>query len=71
MIIIDRFEGELAVIEEDGVILNIPITALPENAKEGSVLIKTEENKYELDLTASKSRKATIKNRFASLIKKK
>lgn len=37
--VIDRMEGDLAVIEvAEGKTVNIPRTALPEGAKEGSVL---------------------------------
>lgn len=40
--VIDRFEGDWAVIElEDGAIIDIPISNLPSNVSEGSlVLIK-------------------------------
>lgn len=40
--IIDRFEGEYAVVElDDKTFVNIPKKALPTNAKEGDVLIVT------------------------------
>ena len=35
MITVDRFEGDRAVIEVDGEMINIPMTALPVNLKEG------------------------------------
>ncbi len=38
-IIIDRFEGEFAVVELlDGKMINCPKELLPENAKEGSII---------------------------------
>ena len=37
--IIDRFEGGFAVVESDGKFYNLPKELLPENAKEGSVII--------------------------------
>ncbi len=36
--IIDRFEGDMAVIEAGGNTYNIPAIILPENAKEGDVI---------------------------------
>ena len=36
--IIDRFEGNFAVVEKDGQTYNIPKNLLPPGAKEGSVL---------------------------------
>lgn len=41
MWIVDRFEGEYAVIECDDITFSIPKKALPENIKEGDI-IKTE-----------------------------
>lgn len=38
MIIIDRLEGELAVLEIEGNTYTLPIAALPPQAKEGDVL---------------------------------
>lgn len=38
MFIIDRFEGEWAVIECDGITFNIPRFLLPAKAKEGDVI---------------------------------
>ena len=48
MIIIDRFEGDYAVIYQDDALKNIPKELVDINAKEGTVLIK-KENKYYLD----------------------
>ena len=48
MIILDRVEGDFAVIYEDDALKNIPKELVDINAKEGTVLIK-KENKYYLD----------------------
>ena len=48
MIILDRFEGDFAVIYEDDALKNISKELVDINAKEGTVLIK-KENKYYLD----------------------
>jgi hypothetical protein len=39
VLIIDRFEGEFAVIETDNGIINIPRADIPAAAKEGDVLV--------------------------------
>ncbi len=38
MLIIDRFEGGLAVVETDSGMMHIPLSDLPKGAKEGDVL---------------------------------
>lgn len=40
MIILDRFEGNFAVVEEDGKIKNFPRELFDENITEGSVVVK-------------------------------
>jgi hypothetical protein len=39
MLILDRFEGEWAVIEFNNTTFNIPIKLIPKEAKEGDVLM--------------------------------
>jgi hypothetical protein len=41
MIIIDRFEGDIAVVEYEGKNYNIPRAWLPVGAKEGDVVVVT------------------------------
>jgi hypothetical protein len=38
LLIIDRFEGEWAVVEWDGTVFNVPRAMLPRDAREGDVL---------------------------------
>ncbi len=46
MLIIDRFEGDQAVIEFDSVTFDIPRSALPEEAEAGDIIsINLEKNK--------------------------
>ena len=40
MIIVDRFENAFAVIEENGVMKNIPRSLLGDGVTEGSVIVK-------------------------------
>lgn len=69
---IDRFENNFAVCEnrETGEMVNIPITNLPENAKEGSIL-KFENGKYILDIESTKKEQQEIKNLVDNLFRKK
>ena len=41
--IIDRFEGDFAVVEHDDEMLNIKRLDLPDNAKVGDVLVRHDE----------------------------
>lgn len=56
MLIIDRFEGEMAVIEYDGGIFDIPRNLLPAEVKEGDVL----EFSISIDKKATEERKKKI-----------
>lgn len=38
MVIIDRFEGDYAVVEYDNIVFNLPKGLLPKDAKEGDLL---------------------------------
>lgn len=64
-LIIDRFEGDLAVCErEDGTMVNIERSMMPETATEGSVLTLAS-GKYELDAEATLER-AQLVGRLAT-----
>ena len=52
MIVIDRIEGELAVLEVDGQTVDFPVSALPPGAAEGSVLTLALEPKPQRDIQA-------------------
>lgn len=64
-VIIDRFEGEYAVVElVDGTMVNMLKTLIPENAKEGSIItISYNENETE-------NRQENIKKKMNSIFKK-
>lgn len=62
--IIDRFEGEYAVIElNGGKTVNIPKSILPENACEGSIINIT------VDETETTKRKEKMQSRLDGLFK--
>ncbi len=54
MLIIDRFEENIAVIETDESTINIPIKYLPRNANEGDVI------KLVIDKDTTETRKKRI-----------
>ena len=66
MLIIDRFEGEFAVIEDDEERLEIQRALLPEAAKEGDVLV-CENEVYSVDEEATKIRRAEVLKRLKKL----
>lgn len=54
MLIIDRFEGKLAVIEAGEKTIELPTEYLPDSAREGDVL------KIEIDREKTKKRKEKV-----------
>ena len=68
---IDRFEENYAVCENINTreFINVPITELPENAQEGSILI-FKNGKYFLDLTKTKLEQKKIQNIVNNLFKR-
>ena len=69
---IDRFEENFAVCEnrETGELINIPLSQLQKNVKEGSIL-KFENGNYVLDIKATKKEQQEIKNLVDNLFKRK
>ncbi|MBQ4517556.1 MAG: DUF3006 domain-containing protein [Clostridia bacterium] len=63
-IIVDRFEGNIAVVElEDGSIIDCPKALLPANAKEGSIINIT------VDEKATEEKLQKLTNRMNRLFK--
>lgn len=63
-IIVDRFEGNIAVVElEDGSIIDCPKALLPTNAKEGSIINIT------VDEKATEEKLQKLTSRMNSLFK--
>jgi len=49
-VIIDRFEGEMAVLElESGDNIDVPRSQIPSSASEGDVLIKSSDDSFVID----------------------
>ncbi|MCM1506511.1 MAG: DUF3006 domain-containing protein [Ruminococcus flavefaciens] len=69
MIVIDRFENNIAVLETEIGITEIERSQLPENAREGDVL--TENNGvWSVDVSATEERRAEIREMMKRLMKK-
>lgn len=64
MLIIDRFEGDFAVIETDNGMLNVPRSELPTGAKEGDIL------RLVIDVDGTESRKERIDGMMERLFKR-
>ena len=68
--IIDRFEGEFAVLEkEDGGTIDVPKSEI-ENAKEGDVIL-FENGVYIIDAEETEKRKALIEEKMKKLFGRK
>lgn len=59
MIVLDRYEGDFAVIEQDGVMKSVPKKLLEPNIPEGSVIIE-KNGKYVLDNDKTTARRKKI-----------
>jgi len=64
MLIIDRFEGDFAVVETDRGTIDIPRSDIPSNAKEGDVLV------ISISESATGERKKEIDDMMGKLFKK-
>lgn len=64
--IIDRFEGDIAVVETDSGMLDIVRDLLPENASEGDVIVQTDGG-YIIDEQATAERRKAIAERLRRL----
>ncbi len=59
MISIERIECGIAVLEEDGAASSIDAALLPEQAREGDLLLRTE-NGYQIDREGTMLRRAAL-----------
>jgi len=63
MLIIDRFEGDFAIVESGNGFINIPRSDIPDKAREGDVLI------VEINESGTNARKERIENKAKRLFK--
>ncbi|MFR5601360.1 MAG: DUF3006 domain-containing protein [Lachnospiraceae bacterium] len=65
--IIDRFEGDFAVCEDENqLFVNIRKALLPEGARPGDILAKDQET-YRIDNDASRSRREEMRKKMEKL----
>lgn len=70
LIVLDRFEGDFAVLEEDGRMFSVPRSALA-GAKEGDLLTPDGDGGYVPDPEGTAERQRKMRSRFDRLKKKK
>ena len=69
MLIIDRIEGDIAVVETENGHINVSLSAISGKPKEGDVLKKGDQG-YVIDKAETASRKRKIFSLQSSLFKK-
>lgn len=67
---IDRFEGKIAMIDDDGSIYGISKELLPEDAKEGDIITLTQNGKYSIEKQATDALRLSLKERLKRLSEK-
>lgn len=60
---IDRIEGDYAVLEQDGVLTNVPLSELPEGVREGDLLVPTQDGWAECPAAAEEHRRRIVSRR--------
>lgn len=58
--IVDRIEKSMAVLEYNNTYINIDISLLPSEIKEGSVLLKSDDGRFTVDEQATLKRKRAL-----------
>lgn len=66
MTILERIEGDVAVIEEGDILFRLPLSALPEGVKEGDLLVK-KDGRYTVEENDTRTRRQRLFRRFARL----
>lgn len=69
MTIIDRFENNKAVLETDGGMIEIERSQLPENAREGDVIIENN-GVWSVDIPETEKRRSDMRELMKRLMKK-
>ena len=67
MIIFEREEGDLAVLETDQGIRTVSRNLLPASILPGTVLVPTEDGRFQEDLPATEARRQAVTDRFRRL----
>lgn len=70
MIILDRFEGDQAVLETDDGVRSVPRDCVLADAAEGDVLMLQADGHYVPDAEATADRRQRLQARFQRLIRR-
>ena len=70
MWIIDRFEGEFAVLEGETGMLTVPRSSLPADIRQGDAVTALPDGRYALDAGRSEQRRKQLSSLFERLKKK-
>ncbi len=68
--VIDRIEGDFAVVENEGIMLDIPLSQLPCDVKEGDI-VTFSNGVYIVDNKTADEQRAEISVRLDKLFKRK
>ncbi|MBR5513791.1 MAG: DUF3006 domain-containing protein [Ruminococcus sp.] len=68
--VIDRIEGDFAVVENEGIMLDIPLSQLPCDVKEGDI-ITFSNGVYIVDNKSAQEQREEISARLENLFKRK
>lgn len=68
--VIDRIEGDFAVVENEGIMLDIPLSQLPCEAKEGDI-VTLYNGVYIVDNKSADEQREEISARLENLFKRK
>ena len=66
MLIIDRFEENIAILEGDGEFIEVEKALLPVNAKEGDV-VELQDGRYVVDTEKTAQRRSNVVSRLRKL----
>lgn len=65
-LVVDQIIDDIAVLEDQGVITNIPVSELPSDIHDGSVLI-LDSNGYHVDIDLENEKRQDLKTRLERL----
>ncbi|MBR3969966.1 MAG: DUF3006 domain-containing protein [Ruminococcus sp.] len=68
--VVDRIEGDFAVVEHRGEMIEIPLSELPENVREGDVLIRMNGG-YSIYNVLSEEKRMEMAENLENLFKRK
>lgn len=68
--VVDRIEGDFAVVENEGIMLDIPLSQLPCDVKEGDI-VSLSNGVYIVDNKTADEQREEISARLENLFKRK